>query len=402
MVYGFYFRFFKWTKSKHLSVILAFIARFFFLIKFRLIKLKIKNHKAQMDERTAIEILNRTSPDPKSDIDYSEIDYSMKPWDGNTSLSIIVPVYNHLDVIEKCIDSLIQQKTQYEYEVLLVDDGSTDGAQNLVEKYRIHPNVRIVHQKNSGIAAARNTGISHAVGRYLMFVDCDDYVHENIVESMMSEALRQDAYIVMCAHNLVKVKNQTVVSRVPNVYPGKNMLGYPKEAEIMNYAGLPWGKVYKRELFSGVRFFPGYWYEDNIIHGLIFTQCSKFVYVPEILYEYQWHESNFSHTQNKRGQNKGIDSYWLLKAILDRYESLELEEGAAFYIMLLRHVSAYYYPIVSGLPEEVIEALFVVGRSLVCKYKPNGRIKLPFILQQTEKALLGNDIDLWKLCSVYQ
>ena len=123
---------------------------------------------------------------------------------------------------------------------------------------------------------------------------------------------------------------------------------------------------------------------------------------PEILYEYQWHESNFSHTQNKRGQNKGIDSYWLLKAILDRYESLELEEGAAFYIMLLRHVSAYYYPIVSGLPEEVIEALFVVGRSLVCKYKPNGRIKLPFILQQTEKALLGNDIDLWKLCSVYQ
>ena len=170
----------------------------------------------------------------------------------------------------------------------------------------------------------------------------------------------------------------------------------------MNYPGLPWGKVYKRKLFEKVRFFPGYWYEDTIIQSLIFTQCKKFVYIPEVKYEYQWHESNFSHTQGGKKQAKAIDRYWLLKAILDRYDEVGLKRDEAFYIMLLKHLSTYYYPTISSLSNDIVQAMFISARELFLKYKPASEVKLPYMLRCTEKALINKDIALWKLCSVNQ
>ena len=397
MIYGFYFRFYKWTHLKYLSVLLSYLARFLFFIKFVFERIRLKRKEVVLDENTAVGLLERTSPELKTDPDYSSVDLC-----ADLALSVIVPVYNHIDVVERCIDSIIHQKTQYCYEVLLVDDGSTDGVQNVIEKYRSHDNVCIIHQENRGIGGARNTGLCHARGQYYMFVDCDDYVHDDLVEKLLNQAFQHDADIVMCAHALVKVKDGVVQSSLPNIYPQINMLGYSNGAEILNYAGLPWGKVYKRELFEKVRFFPGYWHEDNIIHSLIFTQCNNFVYLPEVLYEYQWHESNFSHVQGGKGHKKDVDSFWMLKAITERYELLELKQGSMFYTMLLRQVSAYYYPTVSSLSEDVIQAMFVAGRELLLKYKPAERVKLPYMLRLTEKAIINKDIALWKLCSVNQ
>lgn len=397
MIYGIYFRFYKWMHLRILSVLLSYIARFLFILKFLFARITIKHERVALDLESALDILRRTSPEP-----VSCPDYSMEDMKADIDLSIIVPVYNHIDVIERCIDSLLRQKTLFQYELILVDDGSTDGAQLVIEKYAAYENVIIIHQENGGIGAARNTGLCRAHGRYIMFVDCDDYVHDEIVEKLMQMAVHNDADIVMCAHNLVKVKDGVVISVLPNIYPQLNLLGYRNGDVIMNYAGLPWGKVYKRELFEKVRYFPGYWYEDNIIHSLVFTQCRSFFYVPEVLYEYQWHESNFSHIQGGKKQNKGIDSYWLLKAIVERYEELGFKQDPAFYTMLLRHVSAYYYSTVSTLENDVIQAMFIAGRELLLKYKPAQKVRLPYMLRVTEKAMIEKDIALWKLCSVNQ
>ncbi|MBR3241544.1 MAG: glycosyltransferase [Parasporobacterium sp.] len=399
MIQGFYFRFYKLTHSERLSVFLSYLARFVYFLRFLFKRIFLKKENVEMGEDQALEILQRTSPDPALRPEYSRV-----PFDEEYDLSVIVPVYNHIDVLKRCLDSLVNQKTQYSYELILVDDGSTDGARKLVDQYESIENVRVIHQENGGIAAARNTGIHYARGRYLMFVDCDDYVHEDIVETLMTKAEKDAADIVMCAHALVKVKNGITISRLPNVYPLpiNNMLGYMPEARIMNYDGLPWGKVYRRELFEGVRFFPGYWYEDTIIHSLIFTQCKEYTYIPEIKYEYQWYEKNFSHIQGGKKQLKAVDRYWLLKAILERYDELGLEKDEKFYTMLLKHVSAYYYPTVSSLSEDIIKAMFVVGRKLLLEYKPHRKIKLPYMLKLTERAIINNNIALWKLCSVNQ
>lgn len=397
MIHDFYFRFYNITHLHKLSVILSYFARFVFFLQFLLKRVKLKDEQVECSVEQAMRILQRTSPKPTM-----KPEYSMVPLDESCLLSIIVPVYNHVDVLKRCIDSLIDQRTFFLYELILVDDGSTDGAQNLINKYDVYNNVMIIHQENMGIAGARNTGISHARGKYIMFVDCDDYVHNDLVESLLMKAELDNADIAMCAHALVKVKDGRIISRLPNIYPQNNMLGYKNKDEIMNYPGLPWGKVYKRELFEKVRFFPGYWYEDTIIHSMIFTQCKKFAYIPEVKYEYQWHESNFSHIQGNKEQNKAVDRYWLLETIVERCDEIGIEKDAKFYTMLLKHLSAYYYPKVSGLPREVIHAMFIAGRNLLLEYKPSADVKLPYMLRLTEKAMIKKDISLWKLCSMNQ
>ena len=147
---------------------------------------------------------------------------------------------------------------------------------------------------------------------------------------------------------------------------------------------------------------PGYWYEDNIIHGLIFPQCRKFQYVPRVEYEYMWHEKNYSHVQNAQNNTKAVDADWILRAIIERYYELGFPCDAVFYTMILKHVSAYYYTMISALPNEVIQAMFFAGRELLLKNRPIEKVKLPYMLRQTEKAIVDCNIALWKLCSVNQ
>ena len=179
-------------------------------------------------------------------------------------------------------------------------------------------------------------------------------------------------------------------------------MNYAKGAEILNYAGLPWGKVYKRELWENVRYFPGYWYEDTIIHSLIFTQCNKFAYEPVVCYQYRWYENNFSHTQGKSENPKSIDIYWILENILERYDELQLPKDERFEIMLLKHLSLYYYAKVRDLESNVVDALFVLACSLYQEYGLKEECKLPYMLQVTRKALKQGDINLWKLATKYQ
>lgn len=398
MIEELYYRFFQMTHVKSLSVLLAYLARCVFFLRFLLKRLRLRKEENLIDPDDALTILEKTSPDPAA-----VPEYAMAVADPNLDLSIIVPVYNHIDILGACIDSLLNQKTSFCYELILVDDGSTDGASDFIEQYRSREQVVLIHQPNGGIAAARNTGISRARGRYLMFADCDDSVKDTLVEALMQAAASENSDIAMCGHNLVKKRNGIVTSTLPNVHPGVNMLGYKNGDEIMNYAGLPWAKVYKRELFEKVRFFPGYWYEDTIVHCLLFTQCKKFRYVPEALYDYNWYEGNFSHVQSAhQAKPKSVDRYWLLKAITENYDRIGLPHDAVFYTVLLKHVSAYCYPTVSTLPEETVQAMFFAGRELLLRYQPQEDVKLPYMLRLTEKAIVENNIALWKLCSTNQ
>ena len=206
----------------------------------------------------------------------------------------------------------------------------------------------------------------------------------------------------MCGHNLVKERDGKIIQTIPNIYSDYNLKKYDKDAKILNYSGLPWCKVYKRELWNNVRFLPGYWYEDTIIHALLFTQCKKFVYVPKVCYQYRWYENNFSHTQDNHENPKSTDRYWMLVHILGQCRMLNLDHGVRFYTMLIKHLSAYYYPTISALDDNVIEAMFVLACDLYDEYYDNKTYKLPYVLKKTEKALQTRNLELWKLCSKNQ
>ena len=387
MKYGFYF----------ICCLLANILYCLYCLKYILKKIKRKKYNIEIGYDQALDCINKVYPHPKSVPEYVNPEINI-----NLDLSIVIPIFNYVDIIEKNIMSVLNQRTRYNFEIILVDDGSTDGASEIVKKFQNYNNVKAFFQKNAGIGAARNTGINNANGKYIMFVDCDDIVHDDLVEVLLNEAYREDFDMVMCGHNLSKERDGIVISKIPNIYPKRNLNNYKNNDEIMNLAGLPWCKVYKRELWNNVRFFPGYWYEDDIIQFLIFTQDIRFSYIQKIEYEYKWYEKNFSHTQNNNSNIKTIDSYWLLIDILQRYKKNGLPNNEILYTLILRHISTYYYTMIRGLDNALIEALFVLARRLYMEYKPSYRVKLPYMLRQVEKAFDENDIELWKLASTFQ
>lgn len=396
MIHSFYFRFYKITRCEWLSVVLSRLAYLCYLAKFLVLK---AFHKRQIVDGNLDNAKERIKSAHFKE--YKEQELRNSPLNSDIDLSIIVPVYNYASLIKANIDSVLNQKTSYKFELIIVDDGSTDGAQDIVRGYERLPNVKVICQANQGIAGARNTGLNNASGRYIMFVDCDDIVTEDIVETLMSKAVSEDADIVMCAHDLVKQTGDEITSVVPNVYSQSNLFGYSKDATILNYAGLPWCKVYKRELWESIRFFRGFWYEDTIIHSLLFTQCKKFCYIPKVCYKYRWYENNFSHIQEKRTDIRCLDYYYLLSAILGKADELKITDTDCFYTMLLNHVCAYFYKKVQGMNEDILQAAFIVCRDIVNKYRPSNKVKLPYVLRTAERALIKGDINLWILASNY-
>ena len=104
-------------------------------------------------------------------------------------LSIIVPVYNVEKYLRKCVDSLLTQDLPpEEYEIILVDDGSTDQSGTICDEYAAdHPIVKAMHQQNGGLSAARNSGVAVAQGRYVQFVDSDDYLEPNMLKTLVEK-----------------------------------------------------------------------------------------------------------------------------------------------------------------------------------------------------------------------
>ena len=179
-------------------------------------------------------------------------------------ISVIVPIYNSMDCLEKCVKSICAQ-TYTDLEILLIDDGSTDGTDKLCERlasedYRI----RTYHKKNGGASTARNIGIRLAKGEYLGFVDSDDYIEEDMYALMMETALERDVPIVQISRDEVDEAGK----RLPDVCIPPEKVYFCKAEDFLKDLLLHRGdcsfctKLVKRELFENHRFPEGVLNED--------------------------------------------------------------------------------------------------------------------------------------------
>lgn len=149
----------------------------------------------------------------------------------DTVLSIIVPVYNVEKYLKTCINSLLEQKLDA-YEIILVDDGSTDSSGGICDEYaKKHEKIQVIHKKNGGLSSARNTGIENAVGKYIGFVDSDDYIMPEMYKNLIEVAKMCNAQMVMSRYfcfenqsdlekisiNLKEVKNKIRVYNTEDV-----------------------------------------------------------------------------------------------------------------------------------------------------------------------------------------
>ena len=224
-------------------------------------------------------------------------------------VSIIVPVYNVELYLEKCLLSLVNQTLQ-DIEILVVNDGSKDQSQQIIEQFqREYPNkIFGFIKENGGLSDARNFGIERAKGEYLGFVDSDDYVSETMFDEMYNLAEKHNAQMAIC--NLQKVdENGNVtqkLTQLPN-FPEKIIL----ENNLSVFSDISYfacNKLFKKELFQNKRFKKGIHFEDIELIPQLLLQCKILAFTPNYHYQYLERQDSIS----KSHTTKGLD---ILKAV---------------------------------------------------------------------------------------
>ncbi|WP_261089067.1 glycosyltransferase family 2 protein [Streptococcus mitis] len=175
-------------------------------------------------------------------------------------ISVIVPVYNVEEYLEECLESIRKQSYQ-DIEVILVNDGSTDGSQAICEHFCQTDNrFRLINQKNQGLSVARNRGVKDSLGEYIMFVDSDDVVKENIIEVLLSY-MKPDVDLVEC--NLTQNKEELQKNKpIQVVFEGNSPESIIKCIAFKEVKFCAFTKLYRREIVEKVPFLEGIIYED--------------------------------------------------------------------------------------------------------------------------------------------
>lgn len=202
-------------------------------------------------------------------------------------ISIIVPVYNSEKYLNKCIESILNQ-THKNFELILINDGSTDSSLSICNKYaNLDSRIVVISKNNEGAGLARNEGLKIAKGDYIGFVDSDDYISPNMYEKMYHSAIENDADIVQCGYLKVDEKDNIIAkSNYQNKIINQGELcfkEYCKRKNIDNYSPC---KIFKRNILGNI-YFGNYSYsEDAYFIIQAFLNCKKLVVISSNFYYY--------------------------------------------------------------------------------------------------------------------
>lgn len=306
------------------------------------------------DYKEAMEFLNKKNPDCKTSCIAKSEDSST----SNYQLSIIIPVYNCEKYVERCINSILTQKIKYTFEIVVINDGSTDNTKEVLNKFRNIENIHVIDQENKGYSGARNTGIDFATGRYLIFVDSDDEMLKNGVNLLLNRAYEFDADIVEGGFKYI--------------YPDDKIIDTPSSDEVKEISmpigklnGFFWGKVYKREIFEGIRLPDGYWFEDSLNVHILFWKSKKCILIPELVYCYFMNENGITQTSKKK--LKSIDSLYITESLIRDHLELGYAITQDYYEYFLRMVKLTYNR-TCEMKEEIRYSVFLCQCNLYEKY----------------------------------
>lgn len=222
-------------------------------------------------------------------------------------ISVIIPIYNVEKYIYRCLESVINQ-TYTNLEIILVDDESPDNCPQICDEYKQKDNrVTVIHKKNGGLSDARNTGINKCKGRYITFVDSDDWLPLNAIEILYYNLIKENADI--SSGNLKEIfKNTTYVntSEKSTTVTLNNEEAMQDLMYLHNLSNSASGKLYKKELFNHIKYPVGKLYEDLATTYRLFDISNKIVITDSIVYFYFQNSNSIMH---KQYTNKRLESY---------------------------------------------------------------------------------------------
>lgn len=203
-------------------------------------------------------------------------------------LSIIIPVYNVEAFLEASVDSILEQSFR-DFELILVVDGATDRSGEICDRYGAQDaRVKVIHQKNAGVSAARNAGVAAAQGDYIGFVDSDDIIEPDMYQRLIELAQRHDADVVQCEHDRSGVLNGAPRSQEVQVMDGPAFVRriFTKQGGRYTNQVALWSKIYRRGLFEGIVFPVGRVYEDEQETYKVCLKAKTLVETTDVLYHY--------------------------------------------------------------------------------------------------------------------
>lgn len=250
-------------------------------------------------------------------------------------ISIIVPVYNTENYLEKCLYSLVNQ-TYKNIEIIIVDDGSPDNSMNIIQKFVLADNrVKVISQKNQGLSGARNTGMNNANGDYIMFIDSDDWIEIDTCEKAINASEKYNADVVFWSYikefsnlqkdNYLFDKTEIIWSEKNINQLSRRMVGLVGD-ELANPQSIDnlvtaWGKLYKKSVIGDVRFTDTkiIGTEDALFNIEVFLGINSAVYIPDLLSHYRKdNESSLTHNYKKKLVSRWREMYSRIKFLLDR------------------------------------------------------------------------------------
>lgn len=248
-------------------------------------------------------------------------------------ISVIVPVYNVEQYIDACMQSL-ENQLYTEYEVIVIDDGSTDASSEICMRYAAkNPKIKYFRQENKGLSAARNEGVAKSAGELLCFVDADDFVEKEYLKLLYENMVLFHADISICGFlnypsQKVKEKNSPVLLEKEQMLYDLTTTGANNRCE---YLVIACNKLFRREIVEQTPFPIGKWHEDEFTVHHYITMAKRVVYTEKKLYNYRRHESGIT----GRKQSEDIRHLDLLEALEDRIDSFPELKGSELYQAIL-------------------------------------------------------------------
>ena len=296
-------------------------------------------------------------------------------------VSVIIPVYNVEPYLEECINSVLVQ-TYTNLQIILVDDGSTDNCPKLCDEYAQKDNrIFVIHQNNTGLSGARNTGMNHAKGEWWTFVDSDDIIHPQMIESLMNIILTNNCEVAACRNvDFFNINNLTRGLTEKKITSKKI---YLYDYMGIKYWSTAWGKIYNHKLFEKTKYPLGRLHEDEFTTYKLLYNAKNIFYCPDELYFYRLRKNSI--TANIKLKNL-IDINDALQERLDFFNQRKEEQlvkrtliAYSYFFVKLNNVELKQYDckemknhIIKQLKQEDLSAFTITE-----KIKFKMRIKFP-------------------------
>ena len=270
---------------------------------------------------SCVETLQRCSPRPLGHVYVGKSDLRIC-----CDLQIVIPAYNVEPFIDDCLSSVLGQQSSFRVKVVVVDDGSTDGSLAKIERYAKDERVVVYTQPNQGAATARNRGLNPLLGRYVMFVDADDWLPPGSVECLMAEAEAGQFDLVEGSFRLFfggGDRYNHIHSRESGANARRSLRGFPC------------GKVIRSALLEHLRFPAGYWFEDTIMAYLLFPRCIRVATIDDFVYNYRRNPRGI--TSTARRASKALDTHWILELVLAELDRFNIGYSPEMLDLTLEH-----------------------------------------------------------------